>query len=688
MMRTIRCRVGIPMRTKKLKLSRFIIFFIFVFVAFLTLCGRFFQIQVLEGKEYADEFNSQCWRMVNVSAQRGTIYDRNGVELAYSSESENIFVKTDSLSQIEKIVEKTAPLLHLSKHDLYKKLVSNMGRRTSLAKNVNPIVSDKIRDMKLKGLIFENIYDRIYPFKHCAAALVGFLDHNYEAKAGVELYCNEQLTGRDGMQSCIKDGSGNLYPIYSQPEIPPVDGNDIYLTIDIEYQQILQEEIDSAVSKWKAQSGTGVLMEIETGKVLAIYHCDTSFHDPEYRIPQMEAITKLYEPGSTFKTIAFAALIEEGLLDLDDTIYAGEGIFYFNGVPLRDDKKLNIITEAEAFILSSNIATGRLANRLGPKKLYRYTRDFGFGLSTGLNFPSEKPGRFRTPPVWSEYYCAMLSIGHEVSTSVLQMARVFGCIGGQGLLMKPILVDRVVSPTGGTIEKNHPEVVRRIFSDSTIAVMKDLCAWVVDTGTAKYALTDGITFSGKTGTAEKLDPENGGYDKSRYIGSFGGYFPRENPKICGIIILDEPHKVHYGGITAGPAFARAAKRITDLENRRRAALQEGLYALDSVIKSEEAPSVKAKFASATANQIEFEKSIQPEKSLDINKSPDSSSIYLPELRGKSVRTAARILHSMGLECTLEGDGSVVASVPASGSFARPGEKVKLICARNPKEAAY
>ena len=676
------------MRTKKLKLSRFIIFFIFVFVAFLMLFGRFFQIQVLEGKEYAEQFNNQCWRMVNVSAHRGTIYDRNGVELAYSSESENIFVKTDSLSHIEKIVEQTAPLLQISKHDLYKKLVSNRGRRTSLVKNVNPIISDKIRAMQLKGLVFENIYDRIYPFKHSAAGLIGFLDHNYEAQAGVELYCNEQLTGRDGMQSCIKDGSGHLYPIYSQPEIPPVDGNNIYLTIDIEYQQILQEEIDSAVTKWKAQSGTGVLMEIETGRVLAIYHYDTTFHDPEYRIPQMEAITKLYEPGSTFKAIAFGALIEEGLLDLNDTIYAGEGSFCFNGIPLRDDKKLDVITQAEAFILSSNIATGRLANRLGGKKLYRYTRDFGFGLSTGLNFPSERPGRFKTPPVWSEYYCAMLSIGHEVSTSVLQMARVFGCIGGHGQLMKPILVDKVVSPTGGTIEKNHPEVVRTIFSDSTIRIMQDLCAWVVDTGTAKYALTDGITFSGKTGTAEKPDPDSGGYDKSRYIGSFGGYFPRENPRICGIIILDEPEKVHYGGFTAGPAFARAAKRITDLEKRRQAALQEGLYALDSVIKSDDEQAIEAEFASASLNRIEFEKSIQPDKSLDVNKSEDSSTIYLPDLRGKSVRSAAQILHSMGLECALEGDGPVVASVPASGSFARPGERVKLICARNRKEAAY
>ena len=172
------------------------------------------------------------------------------------------------------------------------------------------------------------------------------------------------------------------------------------------------------------------------------------------------------------------------------------------------------------------------------------------------------------PEVWSEYYCAMLSIGHEVSVSPVQMAGVFGCLANHGRLMKPLLIDRVISPTGGTIMKTYPEEIRTVFSDSISAIMRELCAQVVDTGTAKYAKLEGITFAGKTGTAEKPS-KDGGYDKSRYVASFGGYFPRENPQICGLILIDEPKKVHYGGITAAPAFAMAAKRIINLQNRKK-----------------------------------------------------------------------------------------------------------------------
>ncbi|NIU13705.1 MAG: penicillin-binding protein 2, partial [candidate division Zixibacteria bacterium] len=430
---------------------------------------------------------------------------------------------------------------------IYRKLIGRKGKRTCIARKIDPGVSSRIKALEIPEIYNELEFDRIYPYNSSVSALVGYLDHKFEAKAGVELYLDEYLKGKDGWRVCMKDGFGGIYPIYTQPFREPEQGNDVYLTIDIEYQQIMQEEIRKAVDEWSAIGGMGVLMEVSTGKILAAYHYDPEIKDPHYKYPRARAITDLFEPGSTFKTVVFGALLEEGLIDLDDTIYAGEGSFLFNGIPLHDDKKHDIIRISEAFIISSNVATARLANELGPKMLYRYAREMGFGLPTGLGFPSEVNGRLHEPEVWSDYYCAMLSIGHEVSASTLQMARVFGCVANNGRLMKPILMDRVISPTGGTQKRSHPEKEREIFSESTIAKLKYLCEIVVDTGTAKYAKIDGIDFAGKTGTAEKPS-ETGGYDKSRYISSFGGYFPVDNPQICGIIIIDEPNKVHYGGI--------------------------------------------------------------------------------------------------------------------------------------------
>lgn len=674
------------MKTKKLRPGRLITFFIFVTGCFALIAGRFFQLQVVEGQRYALKYKNQCWNNMPIKAHRGAIYDRNGNPIAYTIESEDLYVCTESDEVISKVAKEVAPLLNESGRTLYHKLTGSKGHRICLAKKIDPVVSGKLRTLEIPDIQSEIEFDRVYPYNSTISALAGFLDHNFEAKAGAELYCDEYLKGKDGVRSYMRDGSGELYPVGTQPLIAPVEGNDVYLTIDIEYQQILEEEIKAAVDKWHAIGGMGVLMEVSTGKILAVYHYDPSQADPHYKYPKARAITDLFEPGSTFKTIVFGALLEEGKIDLSDTIYAGEGCFKFNGVRLRDDKKLDVITRGEAFILSSNIATGRLANLLGPKKLYRYAREIGFGLPTGLNFPGEVTGRLQEPRVWSEYYCALLSIGHEVSTSALQMARVFGCIAHEGSLMKPLLIDRVVSPTGGTIERFHPQLDRKIFSAAAMDTLMRLCEEVVDTGTAKYAKLDGIAFAGKTGTAEKPSP-TGGYDKSKYIASFGGYFPRENPKYCGVIIIDEPQKVHYGGITAGPAFAMTAKRIMDLEMRKQESV-EGVYFAAADVFKDEQEMHENKESPARAETIIEQVSYDPAEVQDFEENGDSSLVVLPDLRGKSVRFAASVLHNMGLKCSLEGTGNVITTIPAAGDYARTGAEVKLVCSGSEGEVNY
>jgi len=677
------------MKTRRLKLWRFFIFFIFAIIAFAALLGRFFQIQILEGKEYSRKFKNQCRQNEPIRAHRGSIYDRNGNPLAYTIESENLYVHSDSAQMVREIAAKTSEILNIPGRSLSKKLISCLGSKTYLAKKVDPVTSGKLRSMEISGLEFETEYDRVYPYGKSIAALIGFLNHEFVPKAGIESYCNEYLAGCDGLRSALRDGSGNVYPILYEPDIPPVDGNDVYLTIDIEYQQILQEQIKKAVDKWQAIGGSGILIEIATGKILAAYYYDPAQEDPDYKYPKPRALTDLYEPGSTFKTVCFAALIEEEMIDLNDTIYAGEGCFRFNGIPVHDDKELDTITQAEAFVLSSNIATARLALRLGPKKLFRYARDFGFGLPSGLDFPGEAVGRLNEPEVWSDYYCAMLSIGHEVSVNSVQMANVFGCIANHGRLMKPLLVDRVVSPNGGTIKRFYPEEIRKVFSDSTARIIQKLCALVVDTGTAKYAKIDGIAFSGKTGTAEKPS-QSGGYDKSRYIASFGGYFPRENPKICGLVLIDEPQKIHYGGITAAPAFAMAAKRIINLENSKSKDAGDITYAPSGLFKEtnialDDNNNGDADETGFQQDSVSREEFVNDMKASAPEHSKDSSSLILPNLEGKSVRSAVAALLGMGLECSLRGSGVVLRSVPETGSVVMPGEQVVLICSRSDKE---
>ncbi len=649
---------------------------------------RFFQIQVLEGERFALEYKNQCWNSTPIQAHRGSIYDRNGKLLAFTVEYDDLFVKTDSSRLIHEIATQISPILNIPGNELYNKITSAKGGRVCIGRKLDPVTAGKIRTLGLKGLNFETRHKREYPYPS-AATFLGYINHESEAMAGAELYCDDYLRGKDGLQTCIKDASGVLYPVSSHPDIPPEDGYDVYLTIDIDYQQILQEEIDKAVEKWNARAGLGVFMDAQSGKILALYHLDTTENVPENRYPKTRAITDLFEPGSTFKTVVFAALLEEGLIDLSDTIFAGHGKFKFNGRTLHDDKELDTITQAEAFILSSNIATGRLAQRLGPKGTFRYAREFGFGLKSGLDFPGEVNGRLVEPEVWSEYYCALLSIGHGISTSALQMARVFGCVANGGSLMRPMFLERVISPVGGTIKRFYPEKIRRIFSQNTATKMRDLCAIVVDTGTAKYALIDGITFSGKTGTAEKPSAE-GGYDKNRYIASFGGFFPRENPRICGIVLIDEPQKINYGGITAGPAFANAAKRIMELEIRRQGEFQSELVINEHPDEEIVNPVSDKDLTSASDDIIKNAaySPVQVEKGeLKGELKGDSSLVYLPNFEGISVRAAVPVILAMDLECTLQGDGTVISTVPPAGSLVKGGQRVTLICSGQSKEVA-
>ena len=663
------------MKAEPLKSSRFIIFFTIVLVGFAVLYGRFFHIQIVRGNDFSRQFKNQCRQDIPIKARRGTIYDCNGNVLAYSVEVENFYISTDSLQLLDEVADRVAPLLGKSKRGLRGFLRKRAGRRTYLVKKCDPELCDKIRILNINAIKSETDFVRLYPYGSTAADLLGYVNHDHYAKAGAELYCDRYLSGIDGVRSYLRDGRGGLYPLTSQPEIPAVDGEDVYLTIDIEYQQILEEEVRAAVEKWDALAGTAVLIDPESGRILAMCNVQPNHPVEHTRIPKVSAICDLFEPGSTFKTIVFGALLEEDLIDLEDTIWAGHGEFRFNNIRVRDDKELDTITQAEAFILSSNVATGRLALRLGPKKLFRYACEFGFGLSSGLEFTGEPSGRLHEPEVWSEYYCAMLSIGHEVSASALQMARVFGVVASDGIMMKPMLVEKVVSRHGSAIKKFYPEIQKRIFSPEATAQLQDLCELVVDTGTAHYALTDGITFAGKTGTAEKPDPE-GGYDKSRYMASFGGYFPRENPRFAAIVVIDEPEKINYGGITAGPAFARAAKRIVELEQRRNQPSLEFATPPEEIFRD----SGNSLFNKEIDSRTDKPEGItHTSRSISINAELDSNAVFLPNLRGLSARKAVQKVIELGLTCSIEGSGDVIESLPEGNSYISRDESIRLIC---------
>ncbi len=531
------------------------------------LIARFVQIQIAEGARCEKLVADQCWGQLGLSAKRGCILDRNGDLLAFDIASETFYTYVADKRYLRKLAGNVSRLTGDS--GLVDRVMERAGKFNLLARMTSPELAAKIRTLECDSIYSYQEYQRVCRYGTLAQDLLGQVDVDNNGVSGIEFEYDEHLKPTPGLARFQRDGRGRIYRISDTPIVRPSDGCELRLTLDVEYQQIVEEELKRAVAKWDAHSGMVVLIESATGRVLAAdYFAPCGQDGAKGKVFKSRFVSDLFEPGSTFKIVAFAGMLEDNLYSMTDTVWGGMGRFAFNGRILHDDKEHGTITFRRAFEQSSNIATGRFAQGLKGKRLYKYARQFGFGQRTGIDLPGEAAGRLRKPRNWSDFWTAQVAIGHGISVSALQMAAAIGAIANDGVMMKPYVVEEVRSATGRLQQRSRPQKIRSVISGRSAAQLRGLMAGVVDSGTAAAARTDEVLFAGKTGTAQKPDLESGGYFWDRYVASFGGFFPRENPSIAGIVIIDEPKRIHYGGYTAAPVFAEIARRITLLEKTR------------------------------------------------------------------------------------------------------------------------
>jgi len=664
-------------------------------VGWLILGARFVQIQIVEGSRCESLVANQCWGELKLSAKRGCIYDRNNNLLAFDMPSETFYTYTADKQYLRKLARRVSSLT--GEDDLVSRVLRRPGNFNSLARLTSPELADKIKALKCDSIYSYLEFLRVYRYHSLAVDILGQIDIDNNGISGIELAYHDQLQPNPGLARFQRDGKGRVYRISETPIVRPNDGCDLKLTIDIEYQQIVEEELRRAVEKWNASSGMAVFVESATGRILAAdcYVRSTENRD-EDKVYKSRFVTDLFEPGSTYKLVAFAGMLEDNLWSLQDTVWAGMGTFRFNGRTLHDDKELGTITFRRAFELSSNIATSRFSQALGGKKLYKYARQFGFGQRTGVDLPGEECGRLKKPRNWSEFWTAQTSIGHGLSVTGLQMAVAAGAIANDGILMKPYIVEEIRSETGRLKQRFTPQMIRRVVSHSTAATLQDLMAGVVDSGTAQVARIDQVLFSGKTGTAQKPNLESGGYYWDKYMASFGGFFPREDPSVAGIIIIDEPKRVHYGGYTAAPAFAEIVRRITLLEKTRKNWTKQQAKTESSGRQSEARPESELDpimtLTHATANKHRYD-NFQSWVS-NLSKSEGLSGLrvdecrnslrggVLPDLKGLPARDAVILLSSIPCAVVVNGNGKVDSQTPAAGAILSDMKRVVLTCSAN------
>ena len=402
--------------------------------------------------------------------------------------------------------------------------------------------------------------ERLHPRGGLASHVIGFVSRDGRGREGIELAFQEELSGRDGFRELSVDGTGKLTTRPGDEIRHPRDGSHVVLTIDATAQAVLERVLEDCVRRTGAVSATAVLMDPTNGDILAM----GSFpdYDPAApgRVPashrRLRALTDLHEPGSTFKLVAAAACLEEGLAGRETLVESCKRLELAGGHTLRDRKDFGWVTLEEAMVQSVNTATAQLARRLGPELLYDYARAFGFGCVTGIDLAGEASGILRRPANWSGRSLETIAIGQEVAVTALQLASAYAAVANDGVLLKPRIVREVRGPDGRR-QRGYPvRKVRRVISRQTAATLTAILTNVVEEGTGGAAAIPGVAVAGKTGTAQWYDAETGRYDRHRHVSVFAGFVPANAPRIVGVVMVDRPEGAGDGGLVAAPCFRR------------------------------------------------------------------------------------------------------------------------------------
>ncbi|MCM8815435.1 MAG: penicillin-binding protein 2 [Candidatus Omnitrophica bacterium] len=530
-----------------------------IYFCFIILIGRLFFLQIIMHEKYSKLAGKIQFIENQIPAQRGAIYDRNGNILAMDVPAKTLYVYTKIVEDKDKMAKILASILNMPASEIRKKLDERYPR---IKRKLTVEEYTAIEKEKLKGIVFEDDYKRTYPKGKLACHVLGFTNVDGVGIEGVELQYNDVLSGQAGLIVIPRDGRGNFLSSLSRVVCAPVRGKDIYLTIDEKIQQIVEEEIARCWEASNPKKISVIVMDPETGEILAMANKpDFDPNDParfpaEFR--KNYAVTDLFEPGSIFKIVTAAAVLEERKVGRNEVFNCEGGKWFIRGHFLHDAHPYGLLDFQQIIIKSSNIGTVKLAMRIGDQALYRYIKKFHFGELTGIDLPGEIRGILRPVEKWSAYSITAIPIGQEVGVTCLQAIRAICVFANGGYLVRPHILKKIEPPVSS--ESNLSVSNELVLSSEVVATLNEILAKVVsEEGTALRAKIHGYTICGKTGTGQKV--ENGVYSHSKFTASFIGFIPLEDPKVAILVNVDEPKGAYYGGIVAAPVFREIAWRI-------------------------------------------------------------------------------------------------------------------------------
>ena len=675
----------------------------------LAIVGKLFYVQVLASEKYSDESLNNRLQNVEITPNRGIIYDRNNEALAISVEKMSVYITPSVIRDSEsrdEIVNDIVKCLHMTKSEVNKIIDDSTSDFAWLKRQCEKEDAEKLQEKDYLGIGFTTEYSREYPNNEEACHVLGFCGLDNQGLAGIELQFEDVLAGTPGKLVVEYDKLGNAIPQSIQESIPASQGQNVHLTIDSTIQYYVESALATAQEEYDASAMTSIVMDVNTGEIIAMANIPSfdpnTYGDYEPETWTNLAISKLYEPGSTFKSVSTSMYLEEDIVEPDTQLYCpgyvmiGENRFQDWDYPAGDGMQ----TMKHALEQSCNVAQAENVSKLGYERFYDYLDGFGMTERTGVDLPSESSPLLIDEEDAVDIDLAASAIGQGNAYTALQVITAFSAVVNGGNLMKPQIVSEITDSEGNVVEETEPEVVRQVISEETSAEMRDMLEGVVEEGLGSPAAVEGYRVGGKTGTAEIAS--GGTYQKDNYILSFMGFAPVNDPKYACIVIVDSPaaggnseiastifseimgNILNYSQIPQTEAPSDENENMTEAEEGETVTVPE----LDLPMSTEEARQVMidaglqvsdvtsgdtltsylpvAGTKVAVGSTIEF-----------YSVTSGSDTVSLPSFEGKTIKEVDIILNGLGLKSKLSGSGLAYRQEPAAGTSVAAGSEIEV-----------
>jgi cell division protein FtsI/penicillin-binding protein 2 len=651
-----------------------------------AICSRLVWLQVKEYPNLSARAGRQQQTTIPLTPRRGVIYDRNGYELARSSEVKSLYAYPNQIPDASLIAPRLAKILDLDKEDLLKRLKATDKICVAIKRKLSDKEVDQIEAMNLQGFRYINEMKRFYLNGSTAAHVLGFVDMDEKGLSGLERYFDQTIRGQEGKMTVTFDALKKPYDHEIETSVP---GSNISLTIDATIQHYAEKALREGIRKSGAKGGTIVMMKPASGEILALASFPTfdpnDLSDSTDVQKRNRAIETAFEPGSIFKIVVYSAALEEKRITPDTPINCENGKIIINGKQITDTHPYGTLTATQALAKSSNVAAIKIGQRLTLEKFAQYVDLFGFGQRTKIELPAESRGILQNAKTWTP----TIPIGYGIGVTAIQAAAAFSCIANGGTWVQPHLVQNTTSSNGEILSETQVES-HKVLSPQTASTIKSMLEGVVVRGTAKAAQMEGYSAAGKTGTSKKANGKLG-YMAGKYVASFAGFAPVANPEIVCIVSIDEPVGAYFGGDVAAPIFAQVVSHALQImgvppENSDESAFVAGgvkTFEVPQLIadsplsaqgsgegsggseKASQDPPTQIGESASKASQAK-----PPDNKEPVNKDAHQGSgdILVPDLNGRGIREAVALCASRGLRLQASGEGIVSGQSPPPGTY--------------------